>query len=146
MTPGPTSCEPSNPSQLQRRLDRDGYAFLPQYALSNSTERAAAELGDLLVPWDGAYVQELTPKATSTPNTYSGIFGLDKFPFHTDLAHWSEPPRYLLLRCIRGYNDIPTLMLDGRQLASKIGENVLKRALVRPRRPRAGKFQILRLQ
>ena len=146
MTRGASSCEPCDPSQLQARLSRDGYAFLPRYAASNTTRKVAERLGDLLVPWEGAHVQELTPRAKSTPNTYSGIFGLNEFPFHTDLAHWAEPPRYLLLRCIRGYSDTPTLMLDGRKLASRIGENVLRRALVRPRRPLAGKVQILRLQ
>lgn len=48
-------------------------------------------IGTPLIPWDGSLVQELTPRASSTPNTYSGIFGLDRFPFHSDLAHWAEP-------------------------------------------------------
>lgn len=36
----------------------------------------------------------------SGPNTYSGLFGLEEFPLHTDLAHWHSPPRYILLRVL----------------------------------------------
>lgn len=132
-------------SKLRMLVDADGYALLPGIAAGRSTDRVAAGLGEIMLSWGGELVQELTPKATSTPNTYSGIFGLDRFPFHTDLAHWPIPPRYLLLRCIHGYADVPTMILDGRAIASEIGAELMGRALVRPRRPRCGEVRMLRL-
>lgn len=123
----------------------DGYALLRGAALGLSTERFAADMGDAMAPWGGSLVQVLTPKAEATPNTYSGIFGLGRFPFHTDLAHWPMPPRYLLLRCVRGYADVPTLLLDGRALAAAVGEDAMERALAKPRRPLGGEMRMLRL-
>lgn len=132
-------------SELRMLVDVDGYAVLPGIAAGWSTDRVAVELGEVMLSWGGKLVQDLTPKATSTPNTYSGLFGLDSFPFHTDLAHWPIPPRYLLLRCIRGYADVPTMILDGRTIVSKIGAELMGRALVRARRPLSGEVRMLRL-
>jgi L-asparagine oxygenase len=87
----------------------------------------------------------LIPRASETPNTYSGIYGLERFPFHTDLAHWRLPPRYLLLRCLKGYDDVSTLLVDGEALIEEVTVNILSRAIVKPRRPRAGTFPFLRL-
>jgi hypothetical protein len=98
-----------------------------------------------MVPWVGGLVQELVPKSSSTPNTYSGIYGLNLFPFHTDLATWRQPPRYLLLRCIRGYAAVPTLLVDGRILADAVTPDILMRAIFKPRRPRDGALSLLRL-
>lgn len=97
------------------------------------------------MPWEGGLVQQIIPRETSTPNTYSGIYGLGRFPFHSDLAHWPEPPRYLLLRCLKGYAEVPTLLVDGRTLAKAVSPKILSRAIVRPRRPRAGVLPFLRL-
>jgi len=131
---------------LKQRLDSVGWAVLPHIAVGVSSESVARELGEPLAPLNGALVQRLTPKAASTPNTYSGIFGLGRFPFHTDLAHWPVPPRYLLLRCVVGYGDVPTMLLDGRAVAEEVGSETMARALVRPRRPRRGEFRLLRLR
>lgn len=131
---------------LKQRLNSVGWAVLPQIAVGASTESVAKELGEPLVPLNGALVQQLTPKAASTPNTYSGIFGLGRFPFHTDLAHWPVPPRYLLLRCVVGHADVPTMLLDGRAVAEGVGSEAMARALVRPRRPQCGKVRLLRLR
>lgn len=133
-------------SKLRTLVDLDGFAMLPGIAAGWSTDRVAAELGETMLPWGGQLIQKLTPKPTSTPNTYSGLFGFDRFPYHTDLAHWPIPPRYLLLRCIRGYADVPTMILDGRAIASKVGAELMGRALVRPRRPRCGEVRMLRLR
>jgi L-asparagine oxygenase len=69
---------------------------------------------------------------------YSGIYGLGCFPFHTDLAHWRVPPHYLLLRCMTGYSDVPTLLVDGQALIDAVTLDVLIRAIFMPRRPRNG--------
>lgn len=132
--------------RLRERLDADGYATLPRLAAGSSSEAVAAGIGEPIAPSKGSVVQKLVPRAISTPNTYSGIFGLNRFPFHTDLAHWRVPPRYFLLRCVRGYADVPTLLLDGLDLIAQVGAGVLARALVRPRRPQCGEVRMLRLR
>jgi L-asparagine oxygenase len=91
-------------------------------------------------------VQTLSPRKVSgsPPNTYSANFGYAEFPLHTDLAQWA-PPRYLLLRCIRGTQHVSTRILDGRQLIGIFGANRLFATLVQPRRPMRNGKQLLRL-
>ena len=125
-----------SPRTITPELERNGYVFLRNR--HGAVEDVAAEIGHTLTPWDDGVVQQLVPRAMSTPNTYSGIFGLGQFPFHTDLAHWQRPPRYLLLQCIKGYVDVPTLLLDGKLIANAVSLDILRRAIVRPRRPQAG--------
>ena len=124
-----------------------GYALLPAYEPFEAGELIAGRLGRLLRLGAGPAVHNLTPVATekSTPNTYSGIYGLERFPFHTDFAHWRYPPRYLMLRCVVGFEEVPTLLIDSSQLVPQIGKSSLSRALVRPRRPVRGKLPLLRL-
>jgi len=126
-------------------LDLHGYVFLPRHLQGEMSEEVAAGFGEMMTPWEGGLVQRLIPRATSTPNTYSGNFGLNPFPFHTDLAQWPAPPRYLMLRCVRGYRDVPTLIVDGHVLLQRLGTEALSRAVVRPRRPQAGQLRLLRL-
>jgi len=122
-----------------------GYAFVRGCSVESDTESVAHLLGNPLTPWVGGLVQDLIPRTSSTPNTYSGIYGLDPFPFHTDLAHWRIPPRYLLLRCATGYADVPTLLVDGRTLIEAVTLDLLTRAIFKPRRPRDGALALLRL-
>ena len=130
---------------VQANLIEHGYVLLPQHRPSESSERVAESFGETVTPWEGGLVQRLVPRAVSTPNTYSGNFGLGQFPLHTDLAHWRVPPRYLLIRCLKGYRDVPTLILDGRVLSKQIGAETLTRAVVRSRRPQAGEMRLLRI-
>jgi len=130
---------------LRGEVVSQGYGFLEAARPLMDSVSFAGELGKTLTPWSGGLVQQLVPKATSTPNTYSGMYGLDSFPFHTDLAHWQRPPRYLMLRCLKGYIDVPTLLIDGKTLVSEITANVLLRAVVKPRRPQRGSISLLRL-
>jgi hypothetical protein len=53
---------------------------------------------------DGPAVDELRPKPSSEaqPRSLSALHGLGAFPFHTDAAHHSIPPRYVLLRFASG--------------------------------------------
>lgn len=126
-------------------ITRNGYAFVHEYSSGTDTYSIASSLGYPMVSWKGRLVQKLVPRATSTPNTYSGLFGYNRFPLHTDLAHWRLPPRYILLRCLRGYTDVPTLLLDGWALAERITLNILARAIFKPRRPKDGAIILLRL-
>lgn len=130
---------------LLSMLEVDGYVFLPRHAKEDDATSVAAALGEPIAPWGGTVVQRLVPRQISTPNTYSGLFGLGRFPFHTDLAHWRLPPRYLMLRCVKGYVDVPTLLLDGRSIVDAVTLDILRRSVVRPRRPRSGEMRLLRL-
>ena len=124
-----------------------GYVFLPGYLPNASGITVADSLGRLLSLREGHSVHELTPctKEAATPNTYSGMYGLQRFPFHTDLAHWRLPPRYLMLRCVVGFDEVQTLLADGFCLAEQVGLDVLARTLVQPRRPINGKLPLLRV-
>lgn len=92
-------------------------------------------------------LQTLIPrKATEAPpNTYSGNFGTDDFPLHTDLAHWAIPPRYLALRCIKGQESVATRIVDGRCVETEFGVDVLRTVLVQSRRPLKHGKQLLNL-
>lgn len=97
---------------------------------------------------DGLNVlQTLIPRKTTEapPNTYSGNFGTNDFPLHTDLAHWAIPPRYLALRCIKGQESVATRILDGRRVVNNFGIDVLRNVLVQPRRPLTNGKQLLNL-
>jgi hypothetical protein len=132
-----------NMQSLKDDLMRCGYAFVQDYYPGTDTVAVAHAVGQPLIPWEDRLVQELVPRASAPPNTYSGIYGLGNFPFHTDLAHWRLPPRYLLLRCVAGYADIPTLLVDGEALIDSVTLDILMRAIFRPRRPRDGILSLL---
>ena len=130
---------------LTRNITESGFALISQYRPNADIVDVANEFGDPLTPWEGGLVQTLVPREKSAPNTYSGNYGLGRFPFHTDLAHWPRPPRYLLLRCLIGYDDVPTLLIDGRALVDAISRDTLARAIFKPRRPRDGSVALIRL-
>lgn len=133
------------PTSINSELSKRGYVFLRNYQPGSQTVAVALNLGEPLTPWEGGLIQTLIPRVQATPNTYSGIYGLGSFPFHTDLAHWRIPPRYLLLRCVTGYADVPTPLIDGQSLINAITLDVMSRAIFRPRRPRHGTLALLRL-
>jgi L-asparagine oxygenase len=123
-----------------------GYAYFREHLADNSTIEVARKFGTPTSPWVGEVVQRLVPRKTSTPNTYSGNYGFGAFPFHTDLAMLPRPPRYLLLRCVRGFEDVPTLLIDGIAPVDSDLRNLLLRAVVKGRRPREGRVTLLRLR
>jgi len=132
-------------SEIRKVIADKGYVFLPKIMPGISTEEFADTLGETISPWDGGLVQTLVPTVGAAPNTYSGIYGLNRFPFHTDLAHWRSPPRYLLLRCVIGYSDVPTFLADGETLKRTISQDMMARAIFKQRRPLNGELSLLRL-
>lgn len=130
------------PKQL---VEQQGYVFLPSFLPDRDALTAASVLGFPEQLEGLTLVQELSPKPTclSTPNTYSGNFGFGTFPFHTDLAHWARPPRYILLWCSRGDETTKTQVIDSNSVIQCIGESVLTRCLAQPRRPMKGALQLL---
>jgi alpha-ketoglutarate-dependent taurine dioxygenase len=119
-------------------LRRDGFAFLPGYYPNSDAAEVAADLGRPVALGRGSPVHDLSPRTRdeTTSNTYSGLYGLGAFPYHTDLAHWANPPRYLLLRALIGYAEVPTMLVDSQQILAVVGERPLHRALMKPRRRR----------
>jgi L-asparagine oxygenase len=132
-------------TSIKDQITVHGYALIPNLCIGSDTVAIAAALGRPLTPWKDGLVQELVPRTSAPPNTYSGIYGLNRFPFHTDLAHWRLPPRYLLLRCINGYTDVPTLLFDGQTLIEGELRDILTRAIFKSRRPLDGAIKLLRL-
>lgn len=128
-------------------INKSGFVLLKTFHPDSNLAEIADRLG---TAWDGAQDKEphlLTPseQSASTPNTYSGNYGLRGFPLHTDLAHWRKPPRYLVLRCKVAAPNVATMLLDGQTIIEKCGKSVLSRALVQPRRPLQGAIPLLRL-
>jgi L-asparagine oxygenase len=133
--------------QLADTVSRSGFAFIGEYAPELSTTDVAAELSlELGLPiMSEARALRPCEQESASPNTYSGNFGHNEFPLHTDLAHWIVPPRYLVLRCITGTMNVGTRLLDGHNLLDAIGRTVLSRSLVQPRRPIDRRRALLRL-
>jgi len=123
-------------------LRQKGRVFVPAWLPDRSTAELAAMLGELLVierilPGSGIpSIQTLVPRqqSLSTVNQYSGMFGRATFPLHTDLAHWSLPPKYLVLRCVEGDCTVVTHLFPVAELEAAVGHGVLRRGLARPRR------------
>lgn len=132
---------------VRQEVEERGYALLKTYRPNSSGEEVASELGKVLTLGEGSPVHQLrpTPKDNAAPNSYSGIYGLDDFPFHTDMAHWRHPPRFIMLRCVVGFEEVPTLLADGAEIVREADEGVLARALVQPRRPVKGRLPLLRI-
>ena len=127
-------------------LERDGFRLIRCLTPRLSTIEVAQTLGividvERLLPRSGiSTVQPLLPRNISETgrNQYSGCFGLGTFPLHSDLAHWAVPPHYFLLRCLVGFSDVFTYILDWRPIANLVGAGVLRKALFSARRRRIG--------
>jgi len=123
---------------IAKQLYEKGYAFIPSLTPSIGTKSVANRIGLILeisklkghelIP----NIQTLKPREINCQikNQYSGNYGFGIFPLHTDLAHWSLPPRYLLLRCIKGTKSVSTYIMSSKSL----DKNLLKKAIVKPRR------------
>lgn len=131
-------------SLIQAVGDR-GFAFCQRLLPEWSTQQVAEAIGEPIALSANPAVHALTPKAIeeAAPNTYSGNYGLGVFPMHTDFANWPVPPRYLMLRCLVGSQDVPTTIVDSQPIVGAIGAPLLMRALMKPRRKVAGRMSLL---
>ena len=83
-----------------------------------------------------AAVQELRPKTSSSyfSNRYHGNFGLDEYPAHSDLAHWSRPPRYLVLRSLIGFVNVSTHIYRTQDIEEFLSSNLIQDSVFIPRK------------
>jgi L-asparagine oxygenase len=132
-------------ADLAVSLVRNGYVFLKSWHPGIPSDRVAQCCGRQLSFGRAEAVHRVVPKASAGLNHYSGIFGLGAFPFHTDMAHWREPPRYMMLRCVKGYSGVSTDLQDSCHILSRVGRSELSRALVKPRRPLNGSMPLMSL-
>ena len=114
---------------------------------SDSTQTIVDSIG-YTAPISGlSTIQTIIPRQADSieRSSYSGNFGLDDFPLHTDLAHWYVPPRYFVLRCIQPAPQVYTTFMQADKLFSCEDYVTLRRALFRPRRRLDGRLTMLRL-
>ena len=136
----------------RRLLNQDGFAFIPAMLPERSTIEVARTLGlvaDIaqMLPASGVpTVQSLRPRfrAEVGDNQYSGNFGFGAFPLHTDLAHWAVPPRYLLLRCVVGTEQVSTCVLHWSDVIRSFGLDSLRKSVFRARKRRRGSSGLVR--
>jgi L-asparagine oxygenase len=137
---------------MRDALERDGYVVEKKFCPNLSTLEVARVLGSIvnipdLLPNSGIpIVQSIRPRETSEvgDNQYSGHYGLSAFPIHTDLAHWILPPRYLLLRCLVGSEDIFTTLIHSNHVERAVGAPCLQKAVLRIRKHSVGSSGLVR--
>jgi L-asparagine oxygenase len=133
-------------------LKQKGFAVWRELRPGSLTMDVSASIGKIvdieeLLPGSGIpTVQSLKPRESDRVglNQYSGHYGLEDFPLHTDLAHWTIPPRYLLLRCIEGAGDVFTRVLPWAAILPSFELLALQRAVFAGRRRRFGCCSLVR--
>lgn len=132
---------------LANALRDIGYVRLKAVSGSETTLEIARRIGSISTISGIAPVQELAPRSVehASASSYGGLYGLEKFPLHTDMAHWHVPPRYFLLRCTHPAPEVKTLVLHSRCMLGDEDGITLRRALFRPRRRLDGRLTSLRL-
>jgi hypothetical protein len=114
----------------QHDLASCGFVFLD----GHSSATVGGQLGRCSGP------QMLIPRETAAADAWSlsGVYGLGAFPWHTDGAISSNPPRWLLLRALRVSKATCTELLDpDPQLQKGLSRTVLRA------RDRAGRVRYL---
>jgi hypothetical protein len=138
--------------EASSRLERDGFVFYKKLNPRLSTLDVARHFGsvieiDRMLPSSGIpTIQSLVPRTAgeAPKNRYSGHYGLNAFPLHTDLAHWAIPPRYFLLRCLAGSMNVETKLLPANYIVDRLGKACLQKAILRVRKRRPGSSGLLR--
>jgi hypothetical protein len=126
-------------------VEQNGFVFLPGWKPELSTDELLSDQA-LATRFDPtSRTHQIIPRAYGPPNSYSGQYGLSRFPAHSDMAHWPEPPRYIWLRCRKGSDAVITFLFDGNDIVARCSSNLLVRSLVRARRPLAGRLSLMSL-
>lgn len=129
-----------------QELHQNGYVSFPT-DYEESMLDVSNKIGDIYRVSTMPLVQTLTPRLIENEkeNTYSGNYGLNEFPFHTDLAHWFVPPRYLLLRCVKPGVDVPTRLIDSKDIINEDVKELFDRAHFMPRKRLDRRSNLLRI-
>lgn len=108
----------------------------------------ANEIGDISEFPGISNVQTLVPSEIETKekSSYSGQFGMGEFPFHTDMAHWFQPPRFIFLRCVQPSRLVETKIVCANDVFEEKDTELISRALFRPRRRLDGHLSLLRIR
>lgn len=103
-----------NNSALNTLRDR-GYVATAEINLDDAVS-ASRELGEVTVDRRSPdLVRRISPQsvASAKQNTLSSRYGIGRFPFHTDAAHWEHPPEFVCLYCENpGGGSRPTELID----------------------------------
>jgi len=134
-------------NDLAAELRETGWTRVEATNADEPTLEIARRLGSISAISGIAQVQELIPRSLdqSSANSYGGIYGLEPFPLHTDMAHWFVPPHFILLRCVRPAPEVFTLALHFQNLFDDEEATTVRRALFRPRRRIDGRLTSLHL-
>jgi len=129
------------------KLAKDGYIKFDGDPFGQSSIEIASNIGTVMNVPGAKTVQELIPvhKDSLEETSYSGNYGVEEFPFHSDMAHWFQPPRYLLLYCKVPAISVETRVVRSEKIFEGENNNDLRRALFRPRRRLNGRLSPLRL-
>lgn len=131
------------PSEIFKSIRQHGFALIRGWRESETVIDIGSSIGKV-VDIERLYqrriptVQTLKPHRVeeSNPHKYSGVFGLGDYPLHTDLAHWSRPPRYFILRASVGSDSVLTHLLPSAAVSALVSSDTVRRALTRPRHRR----------
>lgn len=126
---------------VKDQLSEQGFLFIPKWKTEKTIYELAKGFGEVLKISDYLNhsmiqdVQIIRPKekGNSSEKQYSGKFGLNTFPLHTDLAHWTHPPKFMMLRCIKGAERVATRILTLDTVWDKLEMNGIRRAVVKSR-------------
>lgn len=112
---------------IVRRSDEGRWCLFPRNCEPN--QRSVRRILKVLQPKKLLW-QRLTPRTRDAArvNTLSSQHGLGAFPFHTDFATATVPPRYVLLAAPRP-RETETLLFDAHGLISVFGLDYLLRCL-----------------
>ncbi|NVK39037.1 MAG: hypothetical protein HWE18_14010 [Gammaproteobacteria bacterium] len=127
--------------EVKKELSEKGFVFISKWNVELPISELAGNLGEVVKISDylnhsmipDAQVIRPKEKSVSAKNQYSGEFGLDAFPLHTDLAHWWNPPNYLMLRCIKGTEKVTTKVLPLTVVWETLLKHGLRRSVVKTR-------------
>lgn len=97
-------------------LQERGWTQIPDIYLPDELLSLAMVLGHVVHQDSRAPISKLRPIPTEKAGlaTASRIHGTGEFPFHTDLAHWPTPARFVVMGNTDVISNTPTLLLDTR--------------------------------
>ncbi len=104
---------------LDRELEESGWSVVKHVSSDSEVARLVSHLGAMIKAPDRPSKQTLrtTPSHEAEPRTYSGRLGMAAFPYHTNCANWTVPPRYVVLRNVGQPTHVGTLV---RNLLSEV--------------------------